>query len=172
METEPLAVNETPRRSRFAESSAVSWLREGSWLTPGRLTVYPKLFLADYFAVTIFWMLSARGLIDRAGHPVGADFIDPWSASSLVLKGDPAAVYDIGHLWAAEKATVGHKAVNYAGFYYPPMYLLIVLPLALLPYVWSLLGWTVATLGAYLGVLWKIDPEREALWLRSLFPGR
>ncbi|HZC46951.1 MAG TPA: glycosyltransferase family 87 protein, partial [Candidatus Acidoferrum sp.] len=53
----------------------------------------------------------------------------------------------------------------------PPMYLLIVWPLALLPYAWSLLTWTVATFAAYLAVMWKVDRERDSLWLAIAFPG-
>jgi alpha-1,2-mannosyltransferase len=51
------------------------------------------------------------------------------------------------------------------------MYLLIILPLALLPYLWSLSAWTAATFAAYLGVMWKIDPERDSIWLAIAFPG-
>ncbi len=34
-----------------------------------------------------------------------------------------------------------------------------------------MIAWTAATFGAYLGVLWKIDPERDSLWLAIAFPG-
>jgi alpha-1,2-mannosyltransferase len=47
----------------------------------------------------------------------------------------------------------------------------IILPLAMLPYAWSLIAWTVTTFATYLGVMWKIDPERDALWLAIAFPG-
>ena len=41
----------------------------------------------------------------------------------------------------------------------------------MLPYAWSLLVWTVATFAAYLAVMWKIDPERDSIWLAIAFPG-
>jgi len=66
---------------------------------------------------------------------------------------------------------VHYPNVGFAGFHYPPIYLLLILPLALLPYAWSLLAWTVATFAAYLTVMWKIDPERDSLWLAIAFPG-
>jgi hypothetical protein len=34
-----------------------------------------------------------------------------------------------------------------------------------------LLAWTVATFAAYLSVMWKIDSERDSLWLAIAFPG-
>lgn len=153
------------------DSSIVSWLRDAPWLTPRRLAVYPKLIAAVYAVSTLIWLLASRGLVDPGGHPIGADFIDPWSASWLALRGTPWAAYDVAHLWAAERAAVGFPSVGFAGFHYPPMYLVMVLPLALLPYVWSLIAWTVTTAAAYIAVLWKIDPEGDSIWLAIAFPG-
>ena len=152
-------------------SSIVRQLRDAPWLTPRRLAVYPKLFAAVYAASILIWLLASKGLVDPGGHPIGADFIDPWSASWLALHGAPGAVYDVPRLWAAERAAVGYPSVGFAGFHYAPTYLVMVLPLALLPYVWSLIAWTIATDGAYLAVMRKIDPERASIWLAIAFPG-
>ena len=116
-------------------------------------------------------MLRSKGLIDPAGHPIGADFIDPWSASWLTLHGTPSAVYDVARLWSVERMAVADPSVGFAGFHYPPIYLLIIIPLALVPYAWSLLAWTLTTFAAYLATMWKIDPERDSLWLAIAFPG-
>jgi alpha-1,2-mannosyltransferase len=152
-------------------SSTLDFFRQAPWLIRRRLAAYPKLFLAVYAVSSVVWLMSSKGLIDPAGHPIGADFIDPWSASWLTLHGSPSAVYDIPRLWSVERMAVHYPNVGFAGFHYPPTYLLIVLPLALLPYAWSLLAWTVATFAAYLAVIWTIDPERDALWLAIAFPG-
>lgn len=171
MESEPRAANEVSSRSWWNENSIVRWLRDAPWLTQRRLVVYPRLFLAVYAAISVVWILSSKGLVDPYGHPLGADFMTPWAASRLALNHAPAAAYDMTRLWAAERAAVAYPGVGYAGFYYPPMYLLIVLPLAMLPYVWSLIAWTVATLGAYLAAIWKIVPEWPVFWLALAFPG-
>jgi len=155
----------------LAGSSIAEFFRQAPWLTRRRVVVYPKLFVAVYAVSAAVWLMSSKGLIDPAGHPIGADFIDPWSASWLTLHGAPSAVYDVGRLWSAERTAVADPAVGFAGFHYPPTYLLIVLPLALLPYAWSLLAWTAATLAAYLAVMWKIDSEGDSLWLAIAFPG-
>jgi hypothetical protein len=155
----------------LAGSSIVEFFRQAPWLTRRRLVVYPRLFVAVYAVSAAVWLMASKGLIDPAGHPIGADFIDPWSASWLTLHGAPSAVYHVGRLWSAERTAVADPAVGFAGFHYPPTYLLIVLPLALLPYAWSLLAWTAATLAAYLAVMWKIDSEGDSLWLAIAFPG-
>ena len=152
-------------------SSILDFFREAPWLTRRRLVAYPRLFLAVYVVSALAWILRSKGLIDPAGHPIGADFLAPWAASWLALHGNPAASYDVPHLWAAERLAVGYPSVGFVGFPYPPMWLLTLLLLGLLPYAWSLLIWTVATFAAYLAVMWKIEPKRDSLWLAIAFPG-
>ncbi len=171
MESAPPAADKFPPGKRWNESSTVRWLRNAPWLTRRRLLAYPRLFLAAYAGGGLVWILFSRGLVDPAAHPLGADFITAWSASQLALDHAPAAAYDVTRMWVAERAAVGYPGVGYGGFYYPPIYLLIIFPLAFLPYVWSLIVWTIATLSAYLATVWKIVPERPALWLALAFPG-
>lgn len=149
----------------------LDFFRQAPWLTRRRLAAYPKLFLLVYVASAATWLMRSKGLIDPAGHPIGADFIDPWSASWLALHRLPQAVYDVPRLWSVERIAVHYPNVGFAGFHYPPVYLLLILPIALMPYAWSLLAWTVATFAAYLATIWKIDRERDALWLAIAFPG-
>ncbi len=155
----------------FRAHSIVEWFRDAPWLTRRWLRIYPRIFLAMFTLEAIVWVIASTGLVDPHGHPIGADFIDPWAASWLTLQGHPAAVYEVARLWAVEKAAVTYPGVGYAGFHYPPMYLLIVLPLALIPYTVSLAAWSVATLAAYVAVMWMIDREHDALWLAIAFPG-
>lgn len=149
----------------------LDFLKQAPWLTRQRLVVYPKLFLAVYVISAIAWLAKGHGLIDPAGHPIGADFIDPWSASWLTLHGTSSAVYDVPRLWSVERIAVSYPSVGFAGFHYPPTYLLIVWPLALLPYAWSLLAWTAITFALYLVVMYAIDSRRDSLWLAIAFPG-
>ena len=156
---------------RLAGSSKLDFFRDAPWMIRRRLMAYPRLFLLVYVVSAALWVLRSKGLVDPAGHPIGADFIDPWSASWLTLHGAPSAVYDIARLWTVERAAVADPAVGFAGFHYPPIYLLIIAPLALIPYAWSLLVWTAATFAPYLATMWKIEPERDSIWLAIAFPG-
>jgi len=144
-----------------AASSITGFLKDAPWLNRRRLVAYPKLFLLVYVVSAVVWLMRGKGLIDPAGHPVGADFIDPWSASWLTLHGSPSAAYNIARLWSTERMAVAYPKVGFAGFHYPPIYLLLIFPLALLPYAWSLLVWTAVTFAAYLAVMWTIDAERR-----------
>ncbi len=141
-------------------------------MTPRRISLYPKAFLTAYVISSILWMSwSFHGLVTPTGTPVGGDFVNTWAGSYLALSGHSEQVYDFWKIHEAEKAAVHARNVSVFGWYYPPTYLLIVLPLALLPYLWALAAWTLATLAAYLSVLRRLAPFKETLWLALAFPG-
>lgn len=143
------------------------------WLNRERLTVYPKIFLALYACFGAFLIISAavsgNGLTDFLGRPLGADFSHYWVASSLAKAGDPGAVYNFQEFLAAQEAFF--KVKFPLPWLYPPTYLLLVLPLAFLPYLPALAVWLVVTLGAYLAVVRRIAPHPLTLWLALAFPG-
>ena len=99
------------------------------------------------------------------------DFVLPWAASSLALSGHPQDVYVQDRQWAAEKAAAHNPDLGYTYWSYPPTYLVVALPTALIPYRWSLLIWLAATLTAYCLVIWAIVPDPDALWIALAFPG-
>jgi len=148
----------------------LEWFSTAAWLDGERIAVYPKIFAVVFIAASVLWWAIGDGLLDPRGEPLGTDFISFWTASRLALQGEPAAAYDIARHHAAEIATVGGAAIPYYAWFYPPMFLAIVLPLALLPYGWSLLAWLSLTLAGYLAVLRRIAPYREAVWLAAAFP--
>jgi len=108
--------------------------------------------------------MSAKGII-------GPDFVTSWAASSLALNGRPQDVYVQASQWAAEKAAVHDDKIGFFGWFYPPTFIVVDLPLALIPYRWSLLAWLLVTLAAYCAVIWAIIPDSDALWIALAFPG-
>lgn len=80
--------------------------------------------------------------------PFGGDFVSFYTASQLALAGKAVEVYSIEAHAAAQRALFG-DGVGYMAFFYPPTFLLLCLPLGLVAYVWSVLGWLIATLAAY-----------------------
>ena len=144
-------------------------LRDAEWLNATRARVYPRLLLAASVGIALIWIVAARGGIDLAGKPLGADFPSFWTASELAQQGRAADAYDVTAHWAAQKALFG-PAVGYSAFFYPPPYLLVCLPLALAPYFVSLIAWLAVTGLAYWRVLraWA-GPRFEAAVLLA-FP--
>ena len=156
-----------PNRGR----AFVDTFREARWINPERVRVYSRLLCACYLALFVLWLVLRPGGVLATLSPVGGDFPPFWTASSLALDGHPAAVYDHPKLAAVEKAVLGNRFPGYQPFEYPPVFLAMVLPLSLLSYNAALIAWTLVGLAAYLIVMWKIVPGRDALWVVLAFPG-
>jgi hypothetical protein len=102
--------------------------------------------------------------------PTGEDFSIFWTASALSLAGEPNTVYDLSKFQATQLTLIGKKTPPGCGWYYPPIFLLIVLPLALLPYLISLGFWLAVTLFGYLLVLRCVMPSNLTILLTIAFP--
>lgn len=122
----------------------MSWIRDASWLTEERVRAYVRILFLMQLAAALGWLLLSCP-VDLLGKPVGTDFISFWTASGLALGGHPAAAYDLAEHFAAQRALFPSARADYYAFFYPPTYLLLCLPLALLPYGLSLVAWLAAT---------------------------
>src|ERR1700761_561796 len=146
-------------------------LRRGRWLTADRARTYSLILLGLYGIAIVGWILLSDHWIDRNGKPVGTDFSSFYAAGSMALQGHAADVYDMAAHFAREQQLFG-AATPYYGWLYPPIFLLIATPLALLPYPMALIVWQGASLAFYLGVIAAIlrEPRRDneiiaRLWL-------
>jgi len=145
--------------AHFRQAPARVWLasgwrelRSGRWLTAERARAYPLILLTFYALAVVGWIALSGGLIDPNGKPIGTDFSSFYAAGSLALEGRAGEVYDMAAHHAREQQIFG-AAVPYYGWLYPPLFLLVVTPLALLPYPAALLVWQGATFALYLAVI-------------------
>lgn len=141
-----------------------------SLLNAKRLVLYPGFFLAIFLIFYILLILTGSGLTDRQGFPIGRDFSHYWTASTLALAGEAAAVYDVQRLEAARAQVFGRSRVRLP-WLYPPTFLLMILPLALMPYLASLAVFQLTTLAGYLWVIFRTAPHRSTVILTLAFPG-
>ena len=140
-------------RLRFAVLFAVFLLSTG-WLAGGLGTS---------------WWYHPPGLVNSGGSAIGRDFVAPWSASALALSGHAAAAYDQAAFRAAETETIG-VPVPFIAWFYLPSFLLLVLPLALLPYLAALALWLGAPLLALARLLRRVLPQPLAPVAALIFP--
>lgn len=129
-------------------------LRRADWLDRPRLKAYATIFLSVLVLAAIGWLAKSHGLIDPAGHPVGADFLNVYAAGLMADAGHSADVYD----WAKHGA-VEHSVIPYDGYFgwhYPPMFLFFAEPLAWLPYLPALVVYLVVTFAAYLVAMGRL----------------
>jgi alpha-1,2-mannosyltransferase len=151
--------------AHFQQAAFWQGVRSGAWLTASRIRGYSLLLLGFYVVAIVTWIALSHGLIDPNGKPIGTDFSSFYAAGSLVLEGRASAVYDVAAHYAREQQIFGAGTPYYAWFY-PPLFLLIAAPLALMPYPLALAVWQAATLAFYLSVIGAILRS-----VRRLHPG-
>ena len=130
-------------------------LQSGEWLTAARARGYSLILLGVCAIAMTGWIALSDGLIDRNGKPIGSDFSSFYAAGSLVLDGRAHDVYDIAVHYAREQQIFG-AATPYYGWLYPPIFLLVATPLALMPYPLALAVWQIGTFALYLSVIGAI----------------
>jgi len=90
-------------------------------------------------------VVTSAGGVDILGRPLGTDFSSFYAAGQAVLAGHPAEPFDPALLHARQQALFGPATPFYA-WQYPPMFLLVVAPFALLPYAIAWAVWQSLTL--------------------------
>lgn len=155
----------------MGDSTFVRALRDGAWLNASRLKVYPWILLAAYALAAVIYLATSHDLIDANGKPLGPDFVNVYAAGEMARDGHAAQVYDWPTHHRAELAVFAGRDIPYYGWHYPPLFLLIALPLAAVPYAWALLVYLASTLAAYAATMWRIvKPDRTALVIALAFP--
>jgi hypothetical protein len=128
--------------------------------TPGQEIRSDRRFLIVLFlALTAIYCVfafntyaDAQGLHDGLGVLIGRDFVVYWTASVATLKGQVASLFDLGRFTGLQRELIG-AAVDGYPWLYPPQALLYILPLGLLPYLWSYALWCVVTITLYLAAV-------------------
>lgn len=139
-------------------------LRDAPWLHRGRVRAWGTLLLAANLLTALGLILLSRHGLGPSGKPLGTDFVSFWTASQLAQAGDAAAAYHPTLHEVAQRRLFPNVTFGYEAFFYPPTFLLLCLPLALLPYLAALLVWLAVGLIAFLTALWRILPDRLALF--------
>jgi glycosyl transferase family 87 len=127
-------------------------LQSGRWLTAARVRGYSLILLGLCVLAIAIWVAMADGPVDRNGKPIGTDFASFYAAGSLVIDGRAGDVYDMAAHYVREQQIFGAGTPHY-GWLYPPIFLLVAAPLALMPYLWALAVWQLSTFALYLAVI-------------------
>jgi alpha-1,2-mannosyltransferase len=135
------------------------------------IVVCCRVLVVVYILCFAFWYMTADGLKDRSGTPLGADFLNVYAAGILTDHGGPQIAYDWGTHRQTEKDIVGYAAPYFA-WHYPPPFLAVAALLALAPYLWALALYLTAGFAAYFAVMRRIAPRaRASVWAIAAFPG-
>ena len=124
-------------------------LRDGGWLTLGRVRLWAFAILVASSAGLVYLVATSDGLNDYQGRPLGTDFSNIYVAGTHVLEGRPEAPFDPRRQYARAKEIFGPDTPYY-GWHYPPLFHPVAAMLALMPYPLALVVWQAATLLLYL----------------------
>jgi hypothetical protein len=130
-------------------------VRSGAWLTRERVRLIALAVLAAS-ALGFAWVVATSdGLNDVRGRPLGTDFANVYAAGTYVREGRPMLPFDSPSQHAREKEIFGPGTPFY-GWHYPPFFLFLAAPLALMPYVLALAVWQGVTFALYLWAIFAI----------------
>lgn len=129
-----------------------------------RMLVYPWMVVWAYIMMCTYWIATGTGIF------INSDFVCFYSASAKALYGKVSDIYDIPKLLEFERQ-IWEQIPGILPWVYPPTFLILISPLAILPYSLALFLWLAITLTWYSLVLHKIAPHRCTIGLVLAFPG-
>lgn len=130
----------------------VLFLRSGSFLTRERAGLWAGGLIAGLVLSIAYLGLTAHGMSDYAGRPLGTDFSNVYAAGVAADAGNASAPFDAARQLEMERSIFG-PATPFYGWHYPPFFLLLAAPLAKLPYAAALILWQGISLLLYLGAI-------------------
>ena len=108
--------------------------RARDFLTPERVVLYSAAMLVLYVLFMGVWVWTSHGFTDKAYSRPGLDFSVFWSASYAMQHGPVWQIYNYTHFEKIEHtlfSSIPHD--SFLPWLYPPTFLALVTPLALVP---------------------------------------
>jgi alpha-1,2-mannosyltransferase len=122
------------------------------------------------------WMVSVifgPGNMDLAGHVIGTDYIQFYSAGVTVREGQSANLYNPSYQSQLELAIAGPGLTSYHAFITPPFFAWLYVPFTFLPYNWSFLVWSLIGfffLWASIKLISADQPNKSFIWVLTWYP--
>jgi arabinofuranan 3-O-arabinosyltransferase len=126
---------------------------------------------ALYLAYFVIVYRAGSWIVGSTGLPIYTDFAVFWAAGMQTLHGNPAALYDSGEFMKVQAALFPPGDAFYPSWpSYPPTFLLVLAPLALLPYGSAFITWDVVSLLGCVAVVYLTVRRRAAIALALASP--
>jgi arabinofuranan 3-O-arabinosyltransferase len=132
--------------------------------TRQRVSSYVYSLFAANLAAFGIRLFAGEWLFDRKGNIAFIDFLQWWLGGRVARTQGADALYDY-HTFSAAQALVTKAIpkVEYYHWVFPPTLLLLVMPIARLPYAMAFIAWGAATLCIYILGLYEILPYLVAV---------
>jgi alpha-1,2-mannosyltransferase len=139
----------TTSDERMTLGGLIDIFRHARWLTRERIIAGGQALLLMQLTILVMLALWQHGIITDQPSNTSSDFVSFYAAGKLALAGTPALAYDqAAHFLTEQRYTV--EGAPYQFFFYPPVFMLLLAPLALLPYYVAFYVFEFATLAAFL----------------------
>ena len=157
-----------------ASRCIVSALREAPFLTGERVCRMTRASTIGAAVSVLALIMIAHGGNDPTGVTPGGDFVVYWVAARLAAAGQATTAYAPQLMAVMEHRTIAMPATAFLPFYYPPVWLVVLLPFAALPYVAAWLMFSITTGLVFLIAVRRLSGARLApgFWFAVAgFPG-
>jgi hypothetical protein len=144
--------------------------RAQHWLTADRLRFYSVGGMICFALLVSIYLVRVMWTSHEYLSPLALDFVPFWSASHLAMLGHAVDAYNFEVLRKVETAALSHP-VGMLLWLYPPSFLLIVCPFALVP--WNI-GATLffgVTYLMFIKAVHFIVRRKETMMVAAAFPG-
>lgn len=115
-------------------------------------------------------VLESEDLFTKAGPIIGGDFVVFRRAAEVAGAPEMSAIYEMKNLKAQLMAAYPGKGDFNFAWMYPPTMSLVIAPFALPPYLASYALWVALFAGAFFAMLWRIWPDKWALYFVAASP--
>jgi hypothetical protein len=127
------------------------------------------LIAAAIIVFLLMWLGGAHGMVLANGQPLFGDFIAFWSAGRAALDGHADQVHDRALIFSYHQMAA--PGVRFMAWWNsPPTFLLIMAPLALLPFPVAAIAFLVAGGALYFYAACKLLPDARALIFAATLP--
>jgi arabinofuranan 3-O-arabinosyltransferase len=135
------------------------------------LQLFGFAFAMLYVVYFVIVYRAGSWIVGSTGLPIYTDFAVFWTAGMQTLHGNLAALYDSGEFMKVQAALFPPGDAFYPSWpSYPPTFLLVLAPLALLPYRFAFITWDMVTLLGCIAVVYLIVRRRAAIALALASP--
>ena len=136
------------------------------FVTRARIRTYSCMFALITLVSMGALFATSNGLLDTMNRPIGTDFAGIWSAGVIGREQGYTASYDYPRHNALQREIFGKDTLP-LGWHYPPVFMLVIEPLSMLPYLTALVLYQVVGFALYFltlrGIL-RTLPFSDVLW--------
>ncbi len=137
-----------------------------------RIIAYSILLFLIYLVFFVYFVFFWRGELRTLFSPFGVDFGLFYAAGKMTLSGQVVQIFNVQAHHAVIEQVLGLKLPYFLPWLYPPFFLLMIAPLALLPFHAALLIWLALTLVLMIFAASRMLPKHKKMAIMLLgFPG-